>query len=134
MGSETELKFQVSPQDLKKLRVVRQLRPPDDEPKKSENLLSQSISILPSAGLEGKESPSEYGTSETTGCRRSRPRPQAFPLAVASGNIESTVMCLICDWREARRLHRFGTKISVRNWFPSSRPMYTAPHVLFENA
>jgi triphosphatase len=40
MGSETELKFQVSPQDLKKLRVVRQLRPPDDEPKKSENLLS----------------------------------------------------------------------------------------------
>jgi inorganic triphosphatase YgiF len=40
MGSETELKFQVSPQDLKTLRVVHQLRPLDDEPKKSEKLLS----------------------------------------------------------------------------------------------
>lgn len=40
MGSETELKFNISPEDLKRLRVVRSFRPLDDEPKKSEKLWS----------------------------------------------------------------------------------------------
>jgi len=40
MGSETELKFQVSPRNLRRIRVARSLRPLDAEPKRSKKLLS----------------------------------------------------------------------------------------------
>jgi triphosphatase len=131
MGSETELKFQVSPQNLKKLRVVRQLRPPDDEPKKSENLLSV---YFDTAECRLRRKGISLRVRHIGDYRLQTIKTQTSGIPFSRGEWEHRIDSDVPDLRLARGapLAPLRNKISVRNWFPSSRPMYTASHVLFE--
>lgn len=109
MGSEIELKFQVSSQEMKSLRAARSLRPMDAALTEGEKLLSVYFDTaerrLRRKGISLRVRHNGDGRVQTIKTQR-----RTFHLAAASGSKKSTVISPICDPCGARRLRSCGPK------------------------
>jgi triphosphatase len=105
MGNEIELKFQVSPQELRRLGTARSLRSMGGEPTKAEQLLSVYFDTtegrLRNKGISLRVRHTGHERMQTIKAQTS-----GIPFSRGEWNIRSMVMSPICDSRVARRLLR----------------------------